>query len=220
MSTKQGHTNTDLESRAHALLAWARANSRYLTIAGIVAVVAVASVWFARTSARNKELAAGRALAEAQQAVATNNLALAQSDLQRLIQRYDGTKAASQARLQLAQVYFGQQKVDSGIAILRQAGPPGEPFNAPHYALLAVGLEQAGKPAEAAAEYIRAADASQSKLERATFQADAARAYEAAGNKDEAAKIWGALAADETNPIAGEAKVRLGELTVKPISNG
>jgi hypothetical protein len=36
------------------------------------------------------------------------------------------------------------------------------------------------------------------------------------GKKDEAAKIWSALANDKTSPFAGEARVRLGELVATP----
>lgn len=218
MTTKQKQAD-DFEGRLHALLDWYRANARYVTIGAIAVVAVVASVWFARTTARNKELSASRALAEAQQAAQTGNLALAQSDFQRLLQRYQGTRAAIQARLQLAQVLYDQQKPDSGIAVLRQGGVPDEPFVADYYSLLAVGLEMAGKPAEAAAEYLRAADAAQTDLQAATFRADAARAFEAAGEKDRAREIWAAMAADESNPVAGEAKVRLGELTAKAITS-
>jgi hypothetical protein len=81
----------------------------------------------------------------------------------------------------------------------------------------AAGLEQSGKPAEAAAEYERAASAASTDLGKASYQSDAARAYLAAGNADAAKRIWEAMAADDTNPLAGEARVRLGEIKVKPI---
>jgi hypothetical protein len=39
----------------------------------------------------------------------------------------------------------------------------------------------------------------------------------AAGKPAEAKAIWTELAADETGPMAAEARVRLGEITAKPM---
>ncbi|HSA55980.1 MAG TPA: tetratricopeptide repeat protein [Gemmatimonadaceae bacterium] len=214
--TNAGET---FEDRADSFIDWARANGRKLTV-GAVAIAALAvTVWGWRASAERKELSAQRRLAEARQAVEARNLPLAQSDLRQVIQRFDGTMASLQARLLLAQVMFDQQKVDSGVAVLREIGSPGV-FASAYHALLAAGLEQAGRPAEAAPEYLRAADAALSAPEEATLRADAARAWEAAGNAEEARRVWGALAEDETGPLSGEAKVRLGELNAKALSSG
>ncbi len=67
--------------------------------------------------------------------------------------------------------------------------------------------------------YEQAASAATTDLAKAGYQADAARAYAAAGNSEAAKRIWTAMAADETSPLSGEARVRLGELTVKPIGS-
>jgi predicted negative regulator of RcsB-dependent stress response len=156
-------------------------------------------------------------LAAAQSVVQSGNAALAQSDLQALLRRYGGTTASIQARLLLAQVHFGAGKVDEGLKELDAIGSPG-PFAASVHSLRGAGLEQGGKPAEAAAEYEKAASSAPTDLGKAAYQSDAARAYLAAGKADEAKRIWEAMAADDTNPLAGEAKVRLGEIKVKPIS--
>lgn len=216
---KAGGTAESLEDRADSFMDWARANGRKLAV-GAMAVAAVAvTVWGWRASVERKELSAQRRLSEARQAVDARNLPLAQSDLRQVIQRYDGTKASTQARLLLAQVLYDQQQVDSGIAVLREIEAP-ELFASAYHALLAAGLEQAGKPAEAAPEYLRAAETAVSEPEAATLRADAARAWEAAGNVEEARRVWGGLAEDESGPLAGEAKVRLGELNAKAISKG
>jgi predicted negative regulator of RcsB-dependent stress response len=209
-------TSGTLENRADSFMDWARANSRKLAIGGIVGVAAVLLVWGWRYSAAQKEMSAGRRLTEARQAVIAGNLPLAQSDLRQVIQRFDGTQAALQARLLLAQVLFDQQKVDEGLAELRSLGSPGI-FAEAYYALLAGGLEQGGKPAEAAPEYLRAAEAAISEVEEATYRAEAARAYQKAGNVEEARRVWSAMAADESSPLQGEARVRLGELTAKAL---
>lgn len=204
------------ESTTDRMLEWARANSSKISIGGIV-VIAAAAVWLLwRASADKKEVRASQALAAAQSVVQSGNAALAQSDLQALLRRYGGTTASIQARMLLAQVHFGQGKFDEGLKELDAIKSAG-PFAASVHGLRAAGLEQAGKPAEAAAEYERAAAAATTTLGRASYQADAARAYRAAGNLDAAKRLWDAMAADDANPLAGEARVRLGEINVKPI---
>lgn len=204
------------ESTTDRMLDWARANSSKISIGGIV-VIAAAAVWLLwRASADKKEVRASQALAAAQSVVQSGNAALAQSDLQALLRRYGGTTASIQARMLLAQVHFGQGKFDEGLKELDAIKSAG-PFAASVHGLRAAGLEQAGKPAEAAAEYERAAAAATTTLGRASYQADAARAYRAAGNLDAAKRLWDAMAADDANPLAGEARVRLGEINVKPI---
>jgi predicted negative regulator of RcsB-dependent stress response len=201
-----------------SMLEWARANSSKLSVAGIVviAVAAIAMLW--RASADKKEVRASQALASAQAVVQSGNAALAQSDLQALLRRYSGTTAALQARLLLAQVHFGQGKVDEGLKELDAIGSGG-PYAASVHGLKAAGLEQAGKPAEAAAQYEQAAAAATTSLTKAAYKSDAARAYLAAGNANEAKRIWESIAADDSSPLAGEAKVRLGELNAKPIGS-
>ena len=199
-----------------SILDWARANSSRIAIGAIivVAVAVVGLLW--RASAEKKEINASQALASAQNVVLSGNAALAQSDLQALLRRYGGTRAAVQARLLLAQVYFGQGKVEDGLKELEAITSPGI-FAASLHGLKAAGLEQAGKPAEAAAEYEKAAEEATTDFGRASYQSDAARAHLAAGNADAAKRLWESIAADDTNPLAGEAKVRLGELTATPI---
>jgi predicted negative regulator of RcsB-dependent stress response len=204
------------EGAGETFLEWVRANSSKISIAGIivVAIAAVGLLW--RSAADKKEVRASQALAAAQSVVQSGNAALAQSDLQALLRRYGGTTAAIQARMLLAQVHFGQGKVDEGLRELNAISSPGIYTSSVH-ALKAAGLEQAEKPGEAAPEYERAAAAATTGVAKASYQADAARAYLAAGNTDAATRIWGAIAADDTSPLAGEAKVRLGELSTKPI---
>lgn len=206
------------EDAGESMLEWARANSNKISIAaiGVVAVAAIVFLW--RASAEKKETRASEALTAAQLVVQSGNAALAQSDLQALLRRYGGTSAAVQARMLLAQVHFGQGKVDEGMRELNAITSPGIHAASVH-ALKAAGLEQAGKPAEAAPEYELAAAAATTDLAKASYQSDAARAHLAAGNKDAAMRIWAAIAADDTNPLAGEAKVRLGELSAKAIGS-
>jgi predicted negative regulator of RcsB-dependent stress response len=203
---------------SESIMEWARTNSRALSIGGmvVVALAALGLLW--RASADKKEVRASQALASAQAVVQSGNAALAQSDLQALLRRYGGTTAAIQARLLLAQVHFGQGKVDEGLRELNEIKSPGL-FAASVHSMRAAGLEQAGKPGEAAPEYEKASEAASTPLAKGAYRSDAARAYLAAGNRDAAKRIWESIASDDSSPLAGEAKIRIGELTAKPIGS-
>jgi hypothetical protein len=54
-------------------------------------------------------------------------------------------------------------------------------------------------------------------VDKAKYQSGAARDYMAAGKTEEAKAIWTELAKDDTSAEAAEARVRLGELTAKPM---
>jgi predicted negative regulator of RcsB-dependent stress response len=209
----------ELEERAgESFVEWARANSSKLSVGGIIVVAAAAVGLLWRASADKKEVRASQALASAQAVVQSGNAALAQSDLQALLRRYGGTSAAIQARLLLAQVQVGQGKIEEGLRELNEIKSPGL-YAASVHALKAAGLEQAGKPAEAASEYEKASDEAATPLAKAAYRSDAARTYLAAGNRDAAKRIWEAIASDDSSPLSGEAKIRLGELTTKPIGS-
>ncbi|GMV08376.1 MAG TPA: tetratricopeptide repeat protein [Gemmatimonadaceae bacterium] len=190
---------------------WVRAHTRQLGIGAIVVVAAVAGTWVVSRSNATKSAQASRALVDAQRSVAAGNLPLAAADLQKVVQRYGSTNAGVQARLLLARVYFEQGKVEDGLKALDEAGSAGA-LQASLHALRAAGLEQAGKPADAAAEYLKAAEKSELPSERESYKSDAARAFVAANKKDEALKIWQAIAEDQASPLNGEARLRVGEL--------
>lgn len=202
----------DLDDHAENAMEWAKGHSRELSIAGIAVAVAVAAFLFWRSAAEKKEANAGRALGEAERSVTAGNLPLAQSDLEKLIQRYSGTVAADQAGILLSQVFFDQGKTAEGLKAL-EGVDGGGPFKATLHAMRAAGNEQSGKNIEAADEYLKAADAATSESDKSQFKADAARAFQAGGKKEEALKIWQTIASDEENPLNAEAKLRVGELS-------
>jgi predicted negative regulator of RcsB-dependent stress response len=194
-----------------------RANSRaaILAIVGVAAVAGAVALY--NWSKAKESVRADQALFDAQRTLGSGNLPQAQSELQKLATRYDGTSAAGQANILLAQVMYDQGKYADGLAILGKVQNEVDEENRPAvHALRAAGHEQVGKPAEAAAEYLKAAEASGFALDRANFQASAARAFMAAGNRAEALRLWTELARDPKGPVAGEARVRLGELTAVP----
>ena len=206
-----------LQDRAETLFDSMRAHSRTAIIALVGAAAVAGAVALYGWSKGKESVRAEQALFDAQRTLGGGNLAQAQTELQKLSTRYDGTPAAIQANILLAQVMYDQGKYAEGLAILGKLENDVEDDTRPAvHALRAAGHEQLGKPADAAAEYLRAAAATQFALDRANFQANAARAYMVAGNRSEAQRLWTELARDPQGPVAGEARVRLGELTAAP----
>ncbi len=201
-----------LDDSAESVMDWVQSHGRQIGIGAIVVVALAAGSWVVSRSNDTKAAGASRALSEAQRSMTSGNLALAAADLQKVVSRYGSTTAGTQARLLLAQVQFQQGKLADGMKVLDEVGSAGA-MQASLHALRAAGLEQSGKSAEAAEEYLKASSASNLPSERESYKADAARAYVTAGKKEEALKIWQAIAADDASPLNGEARLRVGELS-------
>jgi tetratricopeptide (TPR) repeat protein len=205
-------TRPTLEEGTETIFGWVQDHWRlFMTGAVVIAALAGAFALYERSEAQ-KAQRGERALFEAQRSALTGNLALAQSDLQKVVVRYDGTPAAERASIVLAQVLFDQGKYADGIKTLtpltgsRALGPSAE-------GLIAAGYEAQNKHKEAAEHYVKAAEASTFEADKINFKASAARAYGQAGDVATAKKLWTELASDPEGPSAGEARVRLGELT-------
>jgi predicted negative regulator of RcsB-dependent stress response len=205
------------DSAFESLSEWFDRYNRQITYAVIGIAVVIGGVWFYERSQSLKGERAERAYFAAQQSV-PNNLPLAESDLRKLITRYKGTSAANQGELTLAQILYDQSKYADGVAALSKAMPElkGTDFESPAHLLLASGYEQLKKYGDAANEYGLAAKAARFKADRERYQTAQAHALLLAGQKDAAKKLWTELAADSKGAVAGEARVRLGELTAQP----
>lgn len=211
----------DLEDRAEDIREWALLHSRALTGAAVVIVLAVGAGLLYVKSQQAQASNASTALLESEQALGAGNVALAQSELEKLIARYGSTDAGKQARLLLAQAYYDGGKYDEGIATLKKlvASDP-KMFEASAQNLIGAGYEQQNKYQEAADAYQKAADQALGKADRDAYLANAARALTAGGKTADAIKLWTKLAADPSSTVSAEAKVRLGELQVKAATTG
>jgi len=208
-------TGTTFDDRADSMMDWVRANAKPITVAiGVVAIAAIAWIVVKQWEERRAD-AAEVALNRARQSYAQGNLPLAQTDLRRVIARFGGSSAGSQATLLLAQTFYEQGKPDSGLKVLNDGKASGLD-KAAFEALKGAGLEQEKKYAEAAERYRAAAGLTDAKIAKDRYMADAARALTVAGNKTEAAKIWSSLANDNGSAFEAEARVRYGELTATP----
>lgn len=206
----------DVEERLDSLVTWLETYSRQLMNGAIgLLLISGGFLFYRKSSAKQKE-SASMALSEAQSAMAAGNLPLAQSDLEKMIQRYGSTDAGMQGHVLLAQVHFEKGEFQQGIAELKPVTDAKDAYTAAAAInLTAAGQEQSGKFADAAATYQRAAAKSPFKVDHDVYMASAARALTTAGKLDDARKIWSALANDDQSPAAAEARVRLGEIEAK-----
>ena len=214
MATERSEaTATD---RGQAFLEWFQVRSWVLVTGAAIVVVAAAGYWFFQRSRQIRMINADRSLMTAQQSLASGNNALAQSDLQKVIGRYQGTSAGTQAAMLLAQMNYEQGKYQDGINQLQRVVGDAAGSQSAVLSLIADGYSQMGKAADAAKYYTQAAAGTALENERAYYRAKAARSYATAGNTAEAKKVWSELAKDEKSPsVAAEARVRLAELDAK-----
>lgn len=198
---------------------WLLLHKREVMWAVLALAVAIGGFWFYERSQTLKSQRAETAYFQARQSAAAGNLPLAVSDLQKVVVRYEGTRAGTQAALVLAQTLYDQGKFKEGLAALKkvEAKAPDD-FRPSIHALEAAGYEELKDFVAAAEQYKLAAEATSFPVDKAKYQAAAARDYMAAGKTAEAKAIWTELAKDESGPEAAEARVRLGELIAKPMT--
>ena len=197
---------------------WVLLHKRELTWAVLALAVIVAGLWFYGRSQSIKSQRAESAYFQARQSAAAGNLPLAVSDLKKVVARYEGTRAGTQAALSLAQTLYDQKKFKEGLDVLKkvEAKAPSD-FRPSIHLLEAAGYEELKDFVPAAEQYKLASMATGFPVDKAKYQAGAARDYMAAGKTDKAIAIWTELAKDDSSPEAAEARVRLGELTAKPM---
>jgi predicted negative regulator of RcsB-dependent stress response len=203
------------QPKAESFLDWFRINSRIVTIAAVIVAAAAFGFWFYNRSAVLKAENADRKLLAAKQSLGSGNLPLAQSDLKKVADQYPSTSAGVEAGMLLAQVKLEGADYQGAVTTLKELAAKHEsgPYATPLRSLLGDAYSQLGKYAEAAAEYNRAALATQAPNERALLLAKIGRVEAAAGNAAKAREAWESLANQNDNAVlAAEARVRLGEL--------
>jgi len=202
-----------------SLTEWFMLHKREVGWAVAVLAIVVLGLWYYE---RSQTLRAQRAEAQyfqARQSAAAGNLPLAVSDLRKVLARYEGTRAGTQAALTVAQLLYDQKKFKEGIDILKTAeGKAASDFKPSLHVLEAAGYEELKDFVSAAEQFKLAATVTRFPTDKAQYQASAATDYMAAGKTEEAKAIWAELAKDDTGPAAAEAKVRLGEVVAKPMT--
>jgi predicted negative regulator of RcsB-dependent stress response len=197
---------------------WFMLHKRDVTWAVVALAIIAGGYWYYERSQAIKAQRAEAAYFQARQSVVAGNLPLAVSDLQKVVNRYEGTSAGAQAALTLAQTFFDQKKFKEGLDVLQkvEGKAPGD-FKPSVHVLEAAGYEELKDFVAAAQQYKVAAEVTRFPVDKAQYQASAARDYMAAGKTAEAKSLWTELSKDESGPVAAEARVRLGELDAKAI---
>ena len=211
------NASRDLDERTESIFEWLHVNSRLVTIAVVVVAVAAIGGWLYTRNQAGKELRAEQALLRAEQSLGQGNIPLAQTDLQKLISSQGGTAGASQGAMLLAQTYYDKGEYQKGIDALEKSGAARKEFEAGAEALIGDGYSQLGKYAEAATHYKKAAEVTRFQNDREGYLADAARNYMAGKDTAQARQLWQEVLKNEGGVYAAEARVRLGELTARPV---
>lgn len=194
---------------------WARTNIRRIGIGAAIVVVAVGAALAYVASERNKEAFAAQALSQAWATVEAGNMALAASDLTRLIERYGGTRASDEAFILLSELRLLGGQSDVAVRTLQQFVSKRHPkyFMASAYSLLGGGLEDQAKFADAARAYREAAGAAGLAFLKAQYLVDAGRAFALAHDTASAKAALGEVLSKYGElGQAAEARVRMAEI--------
>jgi predicted negative regulator of RcsB-dependent stress response len=197
---------------------WFQLHSRQVVWGSIALIAVLIGGWFYMRSQQLKAERAETAYFAAQRSVVSGNLPLAESDLRKMIARYDGAPAAMEGRLALAQVLYDEKKYQAGIDALKEGeGKMGKStdYGSAVHVLMAAGYEQLRKFKEAGDQYDAAAKVARFDADRQRYQSNAAKDYLNGGDSARARSIWTVLGADSKGTVAGEARVRLGEMDAK-----
>jgi len=206
---------TTAADRAQTFIDWTKINAKALSVGAAIIVVAALGYWFYARSKEIQATNAEKALMQAKQSMTAGNLALAQSDLQKVFSRYESTPAGVEAAMLLAEIDFDAGKYQDGLTKLQKITGTGAAAASQSTieSLEGDGYAQMGKMAEAAKQYQQAADDTPFEIEKAYQKAKAARAYQSAGDVAKARAIWTDLATDpKGQTMAAEARIRIGEL--------
>jgi outer membrane protein assembly factor BamD (BamD/ComL family) len=216
MATTVQPTTRERTSPPAAGTPWYRDRNRQLIAIGAAVLVAALIGWFVVTSNRRKEEFAARSLNQARTAAEAGNLPLASSELQKLIQTYKGTDAASEAVITLNQVRMVNGQSELAAVGLRDflASKPAPKFAAPAYGLLGAALENSQKWSDAGDAFSNAAKSADLDYLKARYLVDAGRSYREGGKTDRAIATYREVVRKYPKSASfTEAQVRLAELT-------
>jgi TolA-binding protein len=216
MATMVEATTREQSTATTTPAAWYRDRTRLLGAAVVGLLLLGVVAWAIWTSGQRKEEFAARSLNQARAAAEAGNLPLASSELQRLIETYRGTDAATEAVITLNQVRLVNGQAELAVVGLRDflAKNPPQKYLAPANGLLGTGLENSKRPREAAEAFASASKAAELSYLKARYLIDAGRAYRSAGKPKEAEAVYREVI--EKHPTSSsftEAQVRLAELT-------
>src|SRR5213593_2093541 len=177
--------------------AWVRAHRQITSWVGAILVVgAVLFVWTMSTKRRTEEIAS-RDLQGARFAFENQNLPLAASELAKVVENYDGTNAADEGRLLLANVRLLQGQPQQAVTVLQDwASGAGQAYRSQAYGLLGGAYENLGRFRDAAEAYEKASSAARLDFQRAQLLSDAGRAWTSAADTTRAIAAYRRIVKD------------------------
>lgn len=215
---KRGENDTEdvFLVRTVQLTEWARAHTGLLT-AMVVALALV--IWGAVYYVDFQEERAAEAtirLEQVRQTAAMGDVEGAKQELGLFLQRYEGTRAATEARLVLGQLHLETGAVPQAIATLEaEFGDVGsDPLAVQGAFLLASAHEEARQWSAAERVYLEIAERAEMSFQERKALADAARIRTERGDHAAAAELYRRIleGMPEDDPDRGLYQVRLGEV--------
>jgi predicted negative regulator of RcsB-dependent stress response len=199
---------------------WAKSNQTFLTVAALVAAVAVGSFFYYRSYRRGLVAQAGTQLEQIHQSIALNDTAGAKSQLKIFVTRFGGTPYEGEARMLLGEIYLEGGNPQQAQAVLEpMAGSPSTPLQLQAAGLLARSYEQENRWKEAEDMYLRIADRSNLDFQVRGALADAARIRANHGDKAGAIELYKRIldGLDKNSPERGLYEMRLAELSAESL---
>lgn len=195
---------------------WARRNSRAIIIALIVLGLAAAAVLYYVSYRRGLQERASRELIEVRQVAASGDIPNAVLQLDGFVDRFDGTAAANEARLLLAQLQLAQGNAPQAVEAIEPLVDGRDPLMAASAGLLMAGAhEAAGQAEQAERAYLRVAESAEMEFQQREALEDAARIRVSTGNIAGAVELYDRLIAmvPEDSPERDVYQMRRAEIT-------
>lgn len=203
-------------SRALTFNMWAKQNTQALIIGGVVVLLIVVGSIYYLNSRTTTSTQATAELSQIQQVVAMGDEEQAKSELIDFLERYGNTRQATEARLNLGEIYMQEGNPAAAIEVLLPATRSlrNNPVGVQAAALLGAAYEEDGRLNEAEKTYLLVADRAELPFQVQDALTSAARIRAEQGNHAGAASLYQQLIEDmeEGDPLRAVYEMRLAEL--------
>lgn len=183
-------------ARAVEFARWARRHARVIIATAVIAALVLGTVIYLRVNQAQREERAATELMKLERTVSTSNPQLAARDLQNFVQRFQGTTAAEEARIALAQLHLQTNEPAKAVALLKGAADDidDSPVGPQSALLLAAAQSAAGDQKAALATYLAVADETDEEFRRTEALEQAAMLRMQTGDFGGAAELYQRLA--------------------------